>query len=442
MSNRKLLSAERRSKARFVFDLQPALIALRLLRDTEVTLYGSPLSMRKKVRIMVALTLLAWATQLLFHQWGYGQAMPIEGQPKFVPQPLTAGAGTMEFRNDATVHGAEIKLKQLCRWSDGDANAFAPVAELVVARFEKEKAYRTVTLEEIRATLRDAGVNLAVIRFAGTTGCTVTRSDVPGGDRAGLQQWIEEHGGTVAAAVPNTRPASLAGNTTADTSPIKTLRAQLLSDLSQRLNLSIEQLQVSFDPKDTNLLNLAEPGFAFDIQPRRVRDLGEVAWSISILTDGRGPQQRQKVTVTANARAWQQQIVLARPLSYRGVIREDDVTERRVLIDHIDPMPVLSRPQVVGQQAARDLQTGTVMTARCVEAVALAKAGQYVTVMLTQGSVQLKTVAKALEPGSFGQSIRVKNEATRDIFEVTLTGPQTATMGAVKPEAGLASMKQ
>jgi flagella basal body P-ring formation protein FlgA len=53
-----------------------------------------------------------------------------------------------------------------------------------------------------------------------------------------------------------------------------------------------------------------------------------------------------------------------------------------------------------------------------------------VNVTLTQGGVQLQTVAKAMEAGSFGESIKVKNEQTGDIYEVTLTGPQTATMGA------------
>jgi flagella basal body P-ring formation protein FlgA len=51
-----------------------------------------------------------------------------------------------------------------------------------------------------------------------------------------------------------------------------------------------------------------------------------------------------------------------------------------------------------------------------------------VTVSLSQGSVQIKTVAKALEAGTYGQTIRVKNETTRDTFQVILTGPQTATM--------------
>jgi flagella basal body P-ring formation protein FlgA len=389
---------------------------------------GQPLSMRKKIKILIALTLLAWATQTLFHQWGYGQEMPIElARQTFVPQTITAGAGTMELRNDATVLGDEIKLKQICRWSDADASAFMPVADLIIARFNKNIPTRSIALDDLRGTLRDAGVNLAVIRFAGTTACTVTRGDFANGERAALQQWIDERTAAAAAPAPATQP--VAHEADADAA-VRSLRAMLLTDLSQRLNLPVERLQVSFDPKDTNLLNLSEPNFHFDIQPRRVRDLGEVSWTVSIVTDA-ATSARQKVTVVANARAWQEQVIIARPVTCRGVIRDEDVTERRVLIDHIDETPVLNKSQVVSQEAARDLQMGTVMTARLVESVPLAKPGQYVTVMLNQGSVQIKTVAKAMEAGSFGQSIRVKNEATREMFEVTLTGPQLAMMGTV-----------
>src|SRR5438552_10253883 len=104
---------------------------------------GRPLSMRKKIQILVALTLLAWATQTLFHQWGYGQEMPAAdtatAEPAaytaaFVPRTLSAGAGTVELRGDATVYGVDIKLKQICRWSDANAAAFMPVADLTIGR--------------------------------------------------------------------------------------------------------------------------------------------------------------------------------------------------------------------------------------------------------------------------------------------------------------------
>ncbi len=64
------------------------------------------------------------------------------------------------------------------------------------------------------------------------------------------------------------------------------------------------------------------------------------------------------------------------------------------------------------------------------EAVQLAKAGQLISISLRQGSVELKTVGTAMEAGCYGQSIRVKNEETHDVLEVTLTGPQTAMLAA------------
>src|SRR2546423_13632038 len=100
---------------------------------------GRPLSMRKKVQLMVILTILAWATQTLFHQWGFGQdvaAQPAPAQPaqpseKFVPGTARFAAGaTLELRGDATVYGPEVKLKQVCRWSARDAGVFAPISDI------------------------------------------------------------------------------------------------------------------------------------------------------------------------------------------------------------------------------------------------------------------------------------------------------------------------
>jgi flagella basal body P-ring formation protein FlgA len=418
---------------------------------------GRPLSKAKQVRILVALTILAWATQTLLHQWGYGQvigstdlsaAQPVSAQAeaeRFVPpSALMARAGTLELRGEATILGTSITLKQLCRWSDADANAFTSVADLVIDHIDKGNAYKTISLDALRKTLAEAKVNLAFIRFAGATSCTVTRGDVSGGDRAALEQWIEEKTGTApkqTVSAPTTAPTPHAtpvlaalelADHGADSSPVRALRDQLLTDLSQRLNVPVENLQVNFDPKDAHLLNLAEPGFHFDIQARRVRDLGQVNWNVSILSGG----SQQKVSVTAEARAWQDQMVTTRSVPFGSIIREQDVTDRRVLIDHLDDTPVLTKEQVVGQQAARDLSADMVMTARLVQAVPLVKTGQYVTVTLNQGGVRVKTVAKAMESGSFGQTVRVKNEETKDVFEVTMVGPQTATMGPAADEAG------
>ena len=66
----------------------------------------------------------------------------------------------------------------------------------------------------------------------------------------------------------------------------------------------------------------------------------------------------------------------------------------------------------------------TVLNSRMLTAVELVKNGQFVTITVSHGAVSIKTVARAMEGGSLGQTIKVKNETTKDIYDVVLTGPQ------------------
>src|ERR1700728_628546 len=92
------------------------------------------LSKRKQIQLLVVLTILAWATQTLLHQWGFSQVissgfdmseMPAAADEKFVPNAAdSTPSGTLELRQDATVSGSDVKLKQVCRWSDSDTAVF------------------------------------------------------------------------------------------------------------------------------------------------------------------------------------------------------------------------------------------------------------------------------------------------------------------------------
>jgi flagella basal body P-ring formation protein FlgA len=417
---------------------------------------GRPLGLRKRMQIVTAVIILAWATQTLLHQWGYGaEVQPAAGEAteKFVPgSPRFAEGGTLEVRSDAKIYGSEVKLRQICRWADSDAQVFLPVADLVIARMDHGSPFRAITVDQIRTTLHDAGMNLGVVKFAGPLSCTITRSDASYDEQTALRLWaaakdgkqedagtgrLEDDAGTRGrqdaekenrAALPASEsiPASPLPPVPASTSlePAKSLRTLLAEDLSVRVGIPKEKLAITFNPADEKLLNLSEPLFKFNIQARRARDLGDVSWNVTILS-GTGSQ---KGVVNATARAWQDQIVLSKSVSYGQVIQSDDVAERRVLSDQLPGDPLLERTQVVGQQAARELRVGSVMTARTVDAVPLAKPGQLVTITLTVGSVRIKTVARAVEAGAYGQAIRVRNETTQDTFEVVLTGPQQATM--------------
>ena len=405
---------------------------------------GRPLGLRKRIQVVIAVVLLAWATQTLLHQWGFGAeiSQPAEGVEKFVPGTARLAAGaTLEVRGDATIVGAEVKLKQICRWCDADAAVFAPVADLIILHINHGFPFRSITVDQLRTTLHDAGMNLAMVKFAGPLSCTISRSDAAYDEQNALRQWADAKEGiendaekiqaTVGSDSSPSLPASprprvsASSSSETDPSPAKSLRSLLLEDLAIRLGLPQDQLQVTFNPADEKLLNLSEPLFKFNIEPRQVRDLGEVSWNVAMFTGSTS----QKGIIKANARAWQNQVVLAKPIAYGQVVRSDDVSEKRILADRLPTDSLLNMDQVVGQQSSRDLIVGSVVNARMVNGVPLVKPGQLVTITVTSGAVQVKTAGRAMEEGCYGQTVKVRNEDTRDIFEVIMTGPQQGSMG-------------
>jgi flagella basal body P-ring formation protein FlgA len=435
-------------------------------------MYPTPNYVRKTVQLMVWLTILAWATQLLFASWARGEEpvggaaaqfaqVPVElgGSEKFVPggERFLIGA-TLELKPEVSLIGEEVKLKQVCRWSDADKAAFEPVADLVLFRLSRQSPYRTLSVREMRDTLHDAGVNLAIVRLAGATSCTVARTDVKLDERSALDEWIAAKDGgaakpgllespatqpvkaaaaaagavaTADAAKPQ-QPATLAAAAVkpiAEVKEYKSLRDCLVAEAAERLNLAADQLQFHFNPADEKLLNLSEPHFEFNVNPPRNKNVGEVTWDVTIVADG----SSQKTSIMANVKAWQNQVIVNKPLGYRQIIREEDLIERRTLVDRIGDDPLVTREQIVGQMAGRDLRLGTVLTGRLIDATILVKTGQLVSITLTQGAISAKSVARATEQGTIGQTIRVKNEVTNNMFDVVVTGPQTARLPATGP---------
>ena len=368
----------------------------------------------------------------------FGQEAP----ERFVAADARQGV-VLELRSEVSVHGRQITLKQLCRWSDADASFFAPMADLVVANCSPEAAFQSISLPQLKKTLAEAGINLAVIRFAGPTACTVARNDVHVDQDAALKQWIEA--GSVTTHAKNssatTAPAedsaitatAAVGKKTAIAPPksdasVQTLRDVLTADALQKFNLPADMLQVTFSPADEKVLALAGPQFKFSIDARRLYNLGDISWDIRLITDGGS----KRTTIAANARAWQTQVVVNKPVAYKQVLRDSDLAERRTLVDHIPDEPLATLAQSVGQQAAQDLKPGTVLTARMIDPVQPVKVGQLVGITLNQGGISIKTVLRALENGSYGQTVRVKNEATGETYEAVITGPQEATLSPMR----------
>ncbi len=109
------------------------------------------------------------------------------------PQGLGA---TIELRGEATIVGSDLKLKQVCRWSDADNAAMAPLADLIIAHYgPRPSRSKAISVDDIKQTLHEAGVNISGINFVGTMKCTINRSDAQYDPHAGLNQWIDARNG-------------------------------------------------------------------------------------------------------------------------------------------------------------------------------------------------------------------------------------------------------
>jgi flagella basal body P-ring formation protein FlgA len=381
-----------------------------------------PLSLRKRINVVLGLTILAWATQTLLTQWARG-AEPAE---RFASVDAMRTGATLEIRKEATVIGAEVRLRNICRWSNEDETAVQGIADLTLARLDDKTPFVSITLPEIKMILQQAGANLGTLNFVGSATCSVNRSDVGVEKSESLEKWIEAKTANPSPALvttPKSAPAILDEKPEVNVQS-QTLRQLLKDDLATRLHLKPADMQFSFKPLDDAVLDLSSELFQFHIDPFRVKNLGPVAWDVTVVSGN----SNKKVHITGNARAWQTQTVLTRPVAYQQVITADDLEEQRTLVENLDSDPLVAKDNAVNQQASRDLKPGTVLTGKMLDPVQLVKAGQLILVDAKSGGVVITSTVRAIENGTFGQAIKVKNDATKETLVVTITGPQRAEL--------------
>ncbi|MEO6434221.1 MAG: flagellar basal body P-ring formation chaperone FlgA [Tepidisphaeraceae bacterium] len=140
------------------------------------------MSTRRQVQFMVLMTLLAWATQTLFTQWGYGAVITgaFTGGTTgalILPEAKPANAGVpmvrLELRSEVRPEAGDVTLKDVCRWSADDGWLIERYGDAVVARMGEGPEVRRVRVGEIRAALQDAGANLAAVEFSGAATCAI-----------------------------------------------------------------------------------------------------------------------------------------------------------------------------------------------------------------------------------------------------------------------------
>jgi flagella basal body P-ring formation protein FlgA len=133
----------------------------------------------------------------------------------------------------------------------------------------------------------------------------------------------------------------------------------------------------------------------------------------------------------------EEQLIVTRPLSRGQRFIASDIEIKRVQLD--DPaaatatQPAITKEQILGNVASRELKRGDVLTAADMKRPAVVTKDQFMTVALRVGQFDVETVARALDSAAIGEIVRAKNEANGDVYRVVVTA---ANEGRVAGEEG------
>lgn len=118
-------------------------------------------------------------------------------------------------------------------------------------------------------------------------------------------------------------------------------------------------------------------------------------------------QMREVPVVTQNMRAGE-------------LIRESDVTYRRVDISRLHGTLILDKDQLIGREAARTLVQGVPLRTDYVRVPPAARRGEEVTLRFAVRGLTLETSGRVLEDGQVGDTVRVMNNHSNAVISGTV----------------------
>ncbi|MEL7238893.1 MAG: flagellar basal body P-ring formation chaperone FlgA, partial [Planctomycetota bacterium] len=321
---------------------------------------------------------------------------------------------SIQLRSDLVATG-DVKLKDVV---ENAAYLPSDLAERVVCfRDGREKA--TLLLSDVEAALATAGIRPDAIHLGGAVKCQITFN----GDTAtqatpadGLLAWAgeEQPTGPQTASFTDWDQAGVATGT--DTAkPTTSLHAQLAQAVADRFGLPGGSVDLAFKPRDARLVALPHA----TLQSLRGDDLGRIRFRLVI--DGAAHD------VTGQASATIPQTRLVVPVARGAQLRSEDLATTPARITRLADRSVTPE-DALGQEAARGLDAGSVLTPDRLAPQTLVRRGQPIAVSLSSGGVELRILCTAMQDGTLGDAIRVKNDKTGKQLQVVVTGKAAAAI--------------
>lgn len=331
----------------------------------------------------------------------------------------------------AVVNGEQVTLSQIAALQGSGAELVGEWAIIAAPAAGRET---TIDQNAIQQALIRRGINPSLWVFRGAIQCRISRpANLPKNtqaDRDGAEPSVQPP--SLAATVPHvaSAPAEPAGPDP-DTleGVIHTYMASRLASLGGRPSIQV-------GPSARDLLRLSRPTYEFGIVDRGERTLGLVSLDVTISRNGKIEQTRPVLMEVSLAKPV---VVAAAPINRGQTIGPEHVVLKEQLFDRADRIGPSDLKAFIGQRAVRFINRNEFLATKDVEPVPFVLRNELVTVTIRRGGVTLKGVAKAMQAASYGQTVELRNEASKETFTATVTGPRTAEL-VVSPLSGVQAL--
>ena len=309
-------------------------------------------------------------------------------------------SGTVRLHDQVAVIGPEVRLQDV---ADLDGPLGEALAGTVVGTFPEGRTDITVLLGSLREVLDNQHVNWARLKLCGHEECRVERIEARPPARAQAAD-----------------PLILTNPTDElDLDTARTLQDLVVRTIERFSGVSRSDLDFGFRPGDAPVLARSAPGAGFIVEPMSEFTLGRVPLLIRRIVSGR---TAETISISVDVSRRYLAAVLTRDISRGQTLIPGDIQVREVSVNDVRGEPLTGELDALGQIAATRLRAGMVLYPRHLRSPRLVQRGDLVTVRFVSGHLAVKTVGRATEDGALDDLITVRNERSREVFPVRVTG--------------------
>lgn len=328
--------------------------------------------------------------------------------------PAVLRAGTIRVWPAAVAMEDVVRLVEVADLQGFDLDARERLSGVEVGMAPEAGGSKYISLNAVRAALRDGGFNLADIRVQGASQCAVTRPAEASVSKKPADS-ADKSAGRAGGLGPKGGAQAL------------TLRQAVVDFVEAELQRYGGDVEVNFDRTADNVLELAGPEYSFAVRRRGGSPLGLTPLEVDVLAGGKIVQM---VPLVVQVRLNRAMLTARRAINQDARIRAEDVDVTTVTLTRLDQSGLDDPLAVIGQRAKRFIPMGSQIAPDMLESVPLVRRGELVTLEAMVGGISIITSAKADEDGRLHEVIRVRGlDGRREEFDAVVVGAGMVRLG-------------